>query len=168
MADSSPAIANEFIRRGLAGEQPFTQMQLQRLVYIANGWNLAINGSPLTVDSPEALHYGPVYDLLRVALIRYGTRPVTREIRFCDFSSDDSELEVVAKLDKIEMPVIERVFKVYGRFHSYQLSALTIQNNAPWADVYNGGAGEYRQIPSEMIRQQFIDIVHKKHDEKAA
>jgi uncharacterized phage-associated protein len=60
-------------------------MQLQKLVYIAHGWNLAINGTPLTSDIPAAWDYGPVYRDLFEALRAYGSNPVTQEIRAGDF-----------------------------------------------------------------------------------
>lgn len=86
MADWSPAIANEFIRRARADGRSLTQMQLQKLVYIAHGWNLAVNGRPLTVDAPKAGDFGPVYTELWGALRHYGGDPVTRDIRNCDYA----------------------------------------------------------------------------------
>ena len=64
----SAEIANEFIRRAAAEKRALTQMQLQKLVYIAHGWNLAINGEKLTHDDPQAWDYGPVYRDLWEAL----------------------------------------------------------------------------------------------------
>ena len=81
MADWSPVIANEFIRRAASEGKSFTQMQLQKLVYIANGWNLAISGVPLTQDEPQAWDYGPVYPYLWKALRSYGREGVKRPIR---------------------------------------------------------------------------------------
>ena len=81
MAAWSAEIANEFIRRAAAEGRALTQMQLQKLVYIAHGWNLAINGDKLTSDDPQAWDYGPVYRDLWNALRSYGRAPVTREIR---------------------------------------------------------------------------------------
>jgi uncharacterized phage-associated protein len=74
-------IANEFIRRASAEKRALTQAELQRLVYIAHGCNLAINGESLTHDGPQAWGYGPVYRYLWEALGTYGRTLVTRGVR---------------------------------------------------------------------------------------
>lgn len=162
MADWSPAIANEFIRRASKDGKSFTQMQLQKLVYIANGWNLAINGKPLTYDEPEAWEYGPVYKELRRALRPYGREQVSREINNEDFIpgsfADDPSTPAVATLTDDERAVVDRVYRDYGKFHAFQLSALTHREGTPWSKVYAGGAGKYDEIPAQMIRDHFVDL----------
>lgn len=54
MPAASPAIANQFIPLALHDGRPLTNMHLQKLVFIAHGWNLAIRNLPLTEDDPEA------------------------------------------------------------------------------------------------------------------
>jgi uncharacterized phage-associated protein len=165
MSDWSPAVANEFIRRGLADGHPFTQMQLQKLVYIAHGWNLAITGKPLTVDNPQAWDYGPVYRPLRNALRDYGSAAVKQEIKNRDFFpgvfDDDPDKPAVASLDADERQVIDRVYRDYGRFHAYQLSALTHEAGTPWTRVYSNGAGRSNEIGAELIREHFIGLAQK-------
>lgn len=51
------AVANEFLE--LAGEI-MPQIKLQKLVYIAHGWNLAIQNEPLVTGEFEAWDGGPV------------------------------------------------------------------------------------------------------------
>lgn len=47
------AIANEFLRR-YPESYYVSQVVLQKLVYIAHGWSLAITGQPLVRQSAEA------------------------------------------------------------------------------------------------------------------
>jgi uncharacterized phage-associated protein len=162
MADWSPAIANEFIRRARAEKRALTQMQLQKLVYIAHGWNLAINGQPLTYDSPEAWDYGPVYKELRRALRHYGSDAVTKDIKYDDYVpgcfEDASEQDARAELSPGEQAVIDRVYRDYSKYHAFQLSALTHKRGTPWTTVYQDGSGKFREIPAEMIRGHFVEL----------
>ncbi|BDV35395.1 Panacea domain-containing protein [Methylocystis iwaonis] len=162
MAGWSPEIANEFIRLAQAAGHSFTQMQLQKLVYIAHGWALAITGAPLTVDAPEAWEYGPVYRSLRSALRTYGASPITHEITNSQYFpaafTDAPGAPARATLSGNERQIINRVFADYGRFHAFQLSALTHQPGTPWSDVYRNGLGKFEQIPNDLIRQHFVDL----------
>ena len=82
--DRSVAIANEFLRR--AGKAGLTQMQIQKLVYFAHGWNLALSNEPLTTDSPQAWNYGPVYSDLYDHTKYFGRGQIDRPI-----TPDDDE-----------------------------------------------------------------------------
>lgn len=157
MADRSPAIANEFIRH--AGDSGLTQMQLQKLVYIAHGWNLAICGAPLTIDQPQAWDYGPVYPELWRALRSYGRQPITEPIKVRDYLPfSDSDTVASASLTEAEDALIERVYSDYGKFPAFQLSALTHQDGTPWTSIYAGGAGKRGEIPAAMIRDHFVQL----------
>jgi uncharacterized phage-associated protein len=166
MADWSPAIANEFIRLAAKDGRALTQMQLQKLVYIAHGWNLAINSAPLTLDDPQAWEYGPVYRELHQALRHYGRSGVTREIKNEDFTpgifDDEPSKSAVASLSENERALIQRVYNDYGRFHAFQLSALTHRDGTPWTAVYANGAGRSHVIPPDMIRNHFVELAQHK------
>ena len=162
MAAWSPQIANEFIRRAKAEGRALTQMQLQKLVYIAHGWTLAITGNPLTYDEPEAWEYGPVYKELRRALRSYGRDGVGREIRNGEYSPGvfigDDDATAVANLDSEEVKIVDRVYRDYGGFHAFQLSALTHKDGTPWTHIYNGGNGKFDEIPAALIREHFVEL----------
>ncbi|HAJ02337.1 MAG: hypothetical protein CL683_03240 [Brevundimonas sp.] len=162
MAAWSPAIANEFIRLATDDGKGLTQMQLQKLVYIANGWSLAIRGEPLTADSPQAWTYGPVYPELHRALRSYGRDEVSREIRNSEFIpgmfEDEQNVPARAALSGDERAIVTRVYRDYGKFHAFQLSALTHRDGTPWTQVYNGGLGKFDDIPSNMIRDHFVEL----------
>jgi uncharacterized phage-associated protein len=159
----SAEIANEFIRRAAAEKRALTQMQLQKLVYIAHGWNLAINGESLTHDDPQAWDYGPVYRDLWEALRTYGRTPVTREIRNGEYlvgAFDEERLDAPARaeLSADERAIVDRVYHAYGRFHAFKLSALTHEPDTPWTEVYADGGGRFQEIAPDKIRQYFLDL----------
>jgi len=68
MAYSSLEIANAFLSLARENRTPLSQMQLQKLVYLAHGYNLALNGEPLVEDPVEAWYYGTVFRRLWDAL----------------------------------------------------------------------------------------------------
>ena len=162
----SPEIANEFIARAAKEGRALTQMQLQKLVYIAHGWNLAISGEPLTYDAPEAWEYGPVYKELRRALRSYGREPVAREIKRREFAprmfDDDGGSPAHASLTPEDIDILDRVHRDYSKFHAFQLSALTHREGTPWFRVYDQGSGKFDEIPSEMIRDHFVELARQR------
>jgi len=151
-------------------------MHLQKLVYIAHGWNLAIYNEPLTSDAPMAWDYGPVYRDLWIALRRYGKSPVTKKIKIDDFDLashfgviDASELGASlsdqlseAPLSEEQRELVERVFDLYGKFHAFQLSALTHVKGTPWHDVYKKKGQKYSVIPNELIRDHFTNLAKQR------
>lgn len=156
----STEIANELIRMGMEHGRAFDQMQLQKLVYIAHGWCLAMTGNPLTGDRPEAWDFGPMYRRLADALASFGRQPVRQPISTGEpLSAGKSRTNVKSiwsELDTTEQQVLTSVLLNYGAFSSSQLSALTRSEDAPWASVYCSGEGRFRDIPHSMIRDQFV------------
>ncbi len=160
MSAHSTAVANEFLKLAKKVNRPLTQMHLQKLVYIANGWNLAIDHVPLTEDSPCAWDYGPVYPDLRDALKSYGRDPVDKPIKFGDFIifSENSDEEVSGNFLQKESELIDKVFEVYGGFHAFKLSALTHEKDTPWYNIYMTQKHRGGEIPNEEIKAHFITI----------
>lgn len=151
----SPEVADEFIRLAGREDRRLNQLQLQKLVYIAHGWCLAITGQPLTGDRPEAWEHGPMYRRLADALAPCGLGPVTTFI--CGNKGLASEISS-SILEPKEFEIIGRVYKDYSGFTAAQLSTLTRRNNAPWEEVYASGAGRHRDIPHQRIRDQFVQL----------
>jgi uncharacterized phage-associated protein len=129
MPNHSPlAIANEFLR--LRGEPLVpAQMQLQKWIYLAHGWNLAINQLPLVNDQPEAWDGGPVF------------RSIWNHIRDFGYGVVSRRLEVngqpyVAPLNENERRIIDLVWDKYRGFTGYELSEMTHQPDTPWTHAY--------------------------------
>jgi uncharacterized phage-associated protein len=161
----SPEIANEFIRLAAADGRVFNQIQLQKLVYIAHGWRLAISGQPLTGDRPEAWEFGPVYRRLADALARFGVDPVPHGLGRAE-SLEQAAISTfnVSDLDENERDVIVRIYQEYGRFSGSQLSNLTRRGSTPWKRIYADGSGKFRDIPHELVRAQFVRLAATRND----
>ena len=161
----SPEIANEFIRLGAAEKRAFDQLQLQGLVYIAHGWCLASHAQPLTGDRPEAWEFGPAYRKLSDALARYGREPVTNEIMHYEGSKgvalNDADESARSDLDQLERELIREIYQEYGSFESWQLSEVTRKKDAPWKEIFANGAGKFRDIPHNLIRAQFVELLRQ-------
>jgi uncharacterized phage-associated protein len=159
--DRSVAIANEFLRKGV----PLTQMQLQKLVYLAHGWTLGLTGQPLTVEQPQAWDYGPVYPDLYDHTKLFGRSPITREITSDDdeparfFGRTHNAAPYRATLSPVERSIIEQVWSRYGRLSGARLSAMTHQPDTPWSQTYNGGKN--RSIPNELIQAHYIELAER-------
>ena len=168
MPANSKAIANEFIERSIRDGRPLTQMQLQKLVYIAHGWMLALFDRPLTLDSPEAWRYGPVYRDLREALKKYGTDRIPELIGGYGYIEDEIHgVDYVYSVPKgilheNESTLIDEIYKDYAKFEAFQLSALTHKEGTPWTKVYDSGKGENYIIPNSMIKEHFLKLANKK------
>lgn len=159
MTHSSLAIANEFLKRAQAEGKELTQMHVQKLVYIAHGWNLATNNEPLIDEQFQAWDYGPVAPGLYQALKRYGAGPVTRLIRKGDdtpWPTDDGDEPVSAQLLPSELRSIDQVWAEFKDFAAFQLSALTHQGRSPWVQAHR--LQRSGPISNNSIQQYFSEL----------
>lgn len=144
MPHSPSAIANEFVR--LSG-QPLSQMKMQKLAFIANGWNLAIAGEPLINESAEAWDNGPVY---REIWDRIRDRGLSADGRVRDYRGDCP----TAELSPAESDVINHVWRKYGGMSAFALSDLTHQPGTPWTDTYFWN-GRNARIDNDAVRAHY-------------
>lgn len=166
MAAHSTAVANKFLEMAAASGKSLTQMQLQKLVYIAHGWSLAINDEPLTSDIACAWDYGPVYPDLWEALRGHGRQPIERRIRVKDFGigafSENAETEIAGSFTEKQSALMSKVFESYGGFHAFQLSAMTHEDGTPWYQVFVEQGRKRGEILNAKIKEHFIDLARKR------
>ena len=158
MAYSAIKVANEFLRlaRMSAPPQPITPLKLIKLVYIANGWSLALLNEPLVSESAEAWAYGPVMPSLYRAIRSYRSFPVT------DLIVNDSDPQEV---DGEDAELINAVFLAYGKLSGIQLSNMTHLPGTPWSDTWSHGAGRNVIIPPELIAQHYQELAQRRATE---
>lgn len=140
---TATAIANFFIGKGMQDDKPVDQMKVQKLVYFAHGWHLAIAGKPLLNEAIEAWRFGPVIPSLYHSLKYSGNQSITKPIEATVFDSvlvNDTSNELTLFLN--------RIWSLYSPFTGIQLSNMTHEEETPWARI----AKEFgNQIPANKV-----------------
>jgi len=166
-AHNAMAISNEFISRSLRDGISVTQMKLQKLVFLANGWNWVVNSERLIEDTPYAWKFGPVYPALYEHAKLFGKKPITRVLT----SDDDNKLAFFGVIESNAAPfktvltdretaVLDQVWSKYGELDAYTLSDLTHAEGTPWSQAYYG-QGKRSVISQKSIAAHYEDLAAK-------
>lgn len=134
-------------------------MQVQKLVYFAHGWSLALTGHGLVEDQVQAWDFGPVFPTLYSALRKFGRNRIDRVLRWGEdtpFSFDDAG-EAFEELTAEERSIIDQVWNAYGKFPAFKLSALTHEPGTPWETAFE--SGKNRPISDDEIKAYFTNLM---------
>jgi uncharacterized phage-associated protein len=169
------AIANEFIRLAKKSNRPLSPMKVQKLVYFAHGWYLALTGEPLINEPVEAWKFGPVIPSLYHILKPYGSTDIAEPLTddpfhvFVDdevheYSIDDGyNPDENAHAKKI----VKRIWDVYGGFNAVQLSNLTHNEDAPWSQTLDKDK-KHTVIDQDLIKQYFSRVLQRNRERQQA
>ena len=143
-------VANEFIQRALDDGKPLTPLQVQKLLYFAHAWMLAIHGRPLLMQLFEVWRYGPVVPLVYYCLSHYRGDPITEPLPV--------HRDSVREFDPTERSVIDQVYEKYGHLSGLKLSNLCHASGGPW-DQMNRAYKRY--IPDELLESYYKQFLRK-------
>ena len=120
-------VANYYLKRQDpdAGDL-ISNLKLQKLVYYAQGFHLAITGTPLFDEPIEAWEHGPVCTPLFQHYKHYegNAIPVPYEI------------DTGIMFNEQQLELLEMIQDYYGQFSAWKLRNLT-HEDAPWINAYN-------------------------------
>lgn len=136
-------IANYLIWRANSDEElgeNISNLKLQKLLYYAQGFHLALNGAPLFDEPIEAWLHGPVVRSIYLLYNSYGAQAIPTPQ---DFDPDAIDSETVE--------IIEEAYSVYGQYSAWGLRNLT-HEEAPWKDTPLNGV-----ISQEAMRRYFSE-----------
>lgn len=102
-----------------AGARGISNKKLQKLVYYAQAWSLALNDKPLFSDPFEAWIHGPAIPSLYRKFKKFGFNPV------------ESQNPQFNSLNFPETDIVDEVWQVYGKYDGNYLEILTHQED-PW------------------------------------
>jgi len=143
MSVSSQAIANKFFELAKSEGKLLTNMQLQKLVYISQGFSLALLDKTIYFHNSHAWQFGPVIPKLYKSLQKYGNGHVTEQLLAEDKLPNESQ----------EIKIVKGVWQGYGHFSGGQLSALTHKPGTPWSQTWE--SNQFGIIPRELMSEYY-------------
>lgn len=154
MAYSAKAVANYFLDRGFDEEDPIDPLKLQKLLYFAHGWNLGLYGEPLLSESVQAWKYGPVIPSIYHEFKEVGSDPIDWNAK--NPGETPRSAPRVPMSDQRTRALLDRVWKVYGKFSGLSLSEMTHKPATPWAITWKQAQRD-TAIPDRLIQTYFTE-----------
>lgn len=152
---SAISVANAFIELAKRDSATLTNMKLQKLVYIAQGFSLAMLDKPLFFNNVHAFQWGPVIPKLYEVVKQYGNNPIPDKIPYY-FGDDSIDID---DDNSPEVAIIKGVWDIYGKKTAAQLSTITHQPKTPWSETW--AETQYGVIPNDVIKSHYLGIVSK-------
>lgn len=155
---SSFDIANYFLSRAAGEKVPISNLKLQKIVFIAHGFYLAITGEPLLNERIEAWPYGPVINDLYHACKKYGSGVISAPLVIAMELSNLPNFDDVSNLPKehcFEPEVskaLEITWNACKNMDGIKLSNWTHIEGSPWKKAIDEGK---TFIPDEYIKDYF-------------
>lgn len=138
------AIANYFLDLAEREGSPLSAMKLQKLIYFAHGWHLALYKTPLIDERIQAWEFGPVIRTVYDEFKRFGKSPIAERAESMEYIGD-GEIEFlkpeIPNADVLTRALLLKVWQSYKHLSAYQLSALTHQPGTPWEKTYAANRG---------------------------
>jgi uncharacterized phage-associated protein len=122
-----------------------SNLKLQKLLYYAQGFHLALYDEPLFPESIEAWTYGPVVPEVYRAYKKYdsGAIPIPEDIDFSQYEQQSREL-------------LDEVYSVYGQFSAWKLLSL-IHEEEPWKNAREGNLLITHQAMKKHFKTQLVN-----------
>jgi uncharacterized phage-associated protein len=142
--------ADFFIKQAdVSSGDVMTHLKLQKLLYYAQGWHLALYGTPLFNDKIEAWAHGPVCPSV---WRRFGDRG------WDTLSSSDTR-NSISTASKEEEHLLSEIWRVYGQFTAKRLEEMT-HEETPYIEA-RGDLPEYAKC-SEVITHRSMKAYFSK------
>lgn len=159
-------IANAFLDLAREEGKGLTPLKIQKLVYIAHGWSLAIFDRPLVADEfPEAWQYGPVFPSLYHEFKEFGRDKIAGKAKTFQKSGRgifDFKVIIpeIPEDDRETWDFLKIVWDKYGKFSGLALSDATHREGTPWSTVMEqSGGARNADIGNELIKQHYRQLV---------
>lgn len=132
----------------LSGGKGVSNKKLQKLVYYAQAWTLALTEKILFTDKIEAWIHGPAIPSLYRKYKKFGFNAVESQIR--GFNPQC--------IPEIFREILNEVWRVYGKFDANYLEILTHQEE-PWIDARD--ALEFGELSKNEISIELMKVFYR-------
>lgn len=129
-----------------AAGDSITHLKLQKLVYYAQAWSLALRGKPLFDEDLQAWAHGPVAESVFYDYRDYGWQAIPAPEEVPEIASEDAEH-------------IDEIVETYGEYSAKQLERMT-HSEKPWLDTRGElpvEARSSRVIGKDMMAKFYLD-----------
>ncbi|PWK52859.1 Panacea domain-containing protein [Pleionea mediterranea] len=148
---NSVDVARELLKLANKDGKSLTNMQLQKLVYIAHGLHLAYHDKPLLDEEVSAWKHGPVIPKVYYAFKQYLNTAIDTQTEGSPqlgFSSD-------------EIDSIRGAYDNFAKFNGWTLRNITHKEGSPWWKVWYDRKGRETFnaiIPNSVIKEHYLTI----------
>lgn len=119
-----------------------SNLKVQKLIYYAQGFSLAVLGKPMFADPIEAWAHGPVVSSLYHRYKEYGAGPIPVPEGF-----DPSIFEAA------DRELLDEVYSVFGQFSAWKLRNMT-HEEPPWREKkVSGGVITHESMTRYFVTQ---------------
>ncbi|MCQ2337142.1 MAG: HigA family addiction module antitoxin [Paludibacteraceae bacterium] len=145
------SVANYFVEKAENEHKDITMLMLVKLVYIAQGYSLALLGRPITnsrFDKVEAWKFGPVVPSVYNSFKHCGNNPIKEKTMILKWFDDGNYTfeEPIVK-DKDTKFILDKVWMDYKTWSPSKLVSELHQKDTPWFKYYR--EGKNIQIPDK-------------------
>ncbi len=120
------AVADYFLLKTIFSEESITNLKMQKLVYYAQAWSLALHGRPIFANRIEAWARGPVCPDLYYRFKKQKSPSLDPDLR---------KTNPIAELQDDEINLLNQVWKKFSAFSGSKLTKLTHKED-PWKKAY--------------------------------
>lgn len=125
-----------------------SNLKLQKLLYYAQGFHLALFDAPLFDEHIEAWRHGPVVRSVYAAHANHGRDGIPPPENF----------DPHAALTEDERELLDDVYRTYGQFSAWRLREMT-HAEPPWANAWN--PDEPNAIARNDLRNYFSTLIEQ-------
>jgi len=128
--ENTAAVANYFLSLARRDNIEVSHMKLQKLLYYAHGWYLALKEEPLLDDPIQAVRYGVWIMSVYSFFINYGNNSISSLLM------PDLFYELYPEYPEIKSPfaknLVEKVWDIYKPFSAIVLASMSTMSGSPW------------------------------------
>lgn len=165
MAYSPKAVTNFILAQAFSEDIPVSPLKLQKLLYFAQGWHLALADSAIFNEQIECWPYGPVVSSIFHHFKLFGKDPIDRKASDVRAKKVNGKREyrVVFPILPDSLPpqsreVLDTVWESYKDLSAIKLSNMTHSLDGPWRKIYDKYSGfppAGTDIPMNLIKRYF-------------
>ena len=144
-------IADYILFKAKQEGKEITNKKLQKLLYYVQAWSLALKGEKIFDDKIEAWIHGPAIKTVYLEYQKFGANAIQKDV---------SE-EIVNKIPKDSLAVIDDVLGLYSKYEADYLEYLT-HSEEPWQKARNGlepHISSENEITPESMREFYGKLV---------